>query len=57
MNIRKMYSTRFDVSSSPLSNGENRSFLSCFYQNSIEKILTIIDDTVTHANKKDLIDI
>jgi hypothetical protein len=37
INIRKVYNTQFDASSSPLSNGKNRSSLSCFYQKLFKK--------------------
>ncbi len=57
INSRKAYNIRFDASSSPLSNGENCSSLSCFYQKLFKKILTSIHVTVTHANKTDLIEI
>jgi hypothetical protein len=62
INIRKTYNTRFDASSSGLSNVENRSSVSCFYQKLLKKYSFAffeisISITVTGVNKTDLIEI
>ena len=55
--LKKSDNIWFDASSSPLSNGENRSSLSCFYQKLFQKYTRAFMLPVYMRQKTDFIEI